>query len=164
MSCVLCVGCRERFHRQEQDRGFQLLVSRRFEETARTSAQAGLFLCLACLFVSLVCCLIVLVLFYVVRLISFFQDIIFLDPPWGGPNYKDHKELQLNLGGVEMSQSPLFSFFLSFFLFSVALRFVASHPHPLFLLRPRLPLLSFCHLKSDPQLICVTNWFRGVAC
>lgn len=32
------------------------------------------------------------------------QDIIFLDPPWGGPNYKDKKNIDLYLSDIELSE------------------------------------------------------------
>ena len=32
------------------------------------------------------------------------QDIIFLDPPWGGPNYKDKKQIDLYLSDIELSE------------------------------------------------------------
>jgi|SRR5210317_811348 16S rRNA G966 N2-methylase RsmD len=31
------------------------------------------------------------------------QDMIFIDPPWGGPNYKDHIYISLNLSGIDIS-------------------------------------------------------------
>ena len=31
------------------------------------------------------------------------QDLIFLDPPWGGPNYKEKKTIDLYLSDVELS-------------------------------------------------------------
>jgi hypothetical protein len=30
------------------------------------------------------------------------QDVIFFDPPWGGPSYKNHDKLQLFLGGINI--------------------------------------------------------------
>ena len=32
------------------------------------------------------------------------QDLVFLDPPWGGPSYKDKKSIDLYLSGVELSE------------------------------------------------------------
>lgn len=32
------------------------------------------------------------------------QDLVFLDPPWGGPSYKDKKTIDLYLSGVELSE------------------------------------------------------------
>ena len=32
------------------------------------------------------------------------QDLVFLDPPWGGPSYKDKKNIDLYLSGVELSE------------------------------------------------------------
>lgn len=32
------------------------------------------------------------------------QDVVFLDPPWGGPGYKDKKNIDLYLSGVELSE------------------------------------------------------------
>jgi len=31
------------------------------------------------------------------------QDVVFLDPPWGGVGYKQHKHLDLSLGGEDIS-------------------------------------------------------------
>jgi 16S rRNA G966 N2-methylase RsmD len=32
------------------------------------------------------------------------QDIIFIDPPWGGPNYKEKKQIDLYLSDIELSE------------------------------------------------------------
>jgi 16S rRNA G966 N2-methylase RsmD len=32
------------------------------------------------------------------------QDILFIDPPWGGPNYKDKKHIDLYLSDIELSE------------------------------------------------------------
>ena len=32
------------------------------------------------------------------------QDVIFFDPPWGGPNYKEIQELDLFLSNIELSK------------------------------------------------------------
>jgi len=32
------------------------------------------------------------------------QDIIFIDPPWGGPNYKEKKQIDLYLSEIELSE------------------------------------------------------------
>ena len=32
------------------------------------------------------------------------QDIIYFDPPWGGINYKDHREIELKLSGIEIGK------------------------------------------------------------
>ncbi len=32
-----------------------------------------------------------------------FYDVLFLDPEWGGPDYKTHKELELKIGAVDLN-------------------------------------------------------------
>ena len=32
------------------------------------------------------------------------QDILFIDPPWGGPNYKEKKQIDLYLSDIELSE------------------------------------------------------------
>ena len=32
------------------------------------------------------------------------QDIVYIDPPWGGPGYKKHRNLQLSLGGKHLAE------------------------------------------------------------
>jgi len=32
------------------------------------------------------------------------QDIVFMDPPWGGPDYKNYQKLDLYLGQIEISE------------------------------------------------------------
>ena len=32
------------------------------------------------------------------------QDIVYIDPPWGGPGYQDKPKLQLSLGGKHLAE------------------------------------------------------------
>lgn len=32
------------------------------------------------------------------KIYNWYTDVLYLDPPWGGPSYKEHKELDLHLG------------------------------------------------------------------
>jgi len=40
---------------------------------------------------------------YTKMLLSLKQDVVFLDPQWGGVGYKQHKQLDLSLGGKDGS-------------------------------------------------------------
>jgi predicted RNA methylase len=52
------------------------------------------------------------------------QDVIYIDAPWGGKSYKEHKELKLYLGEYELADLYLrFSYKAKLFVYKVPLNY-----------------------------------------
>lgn len=55
---------------------------------------------------------------------TLFQDLIFLDPPWGGPNYKDKKTVDLYLSDIKLEHiCKLFKKYTKYIALKVPLNF-----------------------------------------
>lgn len=38
------------------------------------------------------------------KVFDWFTDVLYIDPPWGGPDYRDQKNLDLQLSGIRLDQ------------------------------------------------------------
>lgn len=56
-----------------------------------------------------------------------YQDVIFLDPPWGGPDYKQHTNIKLYLSNKELSEVCInLSFHCKYIALKVPMNFIVD--------------------------------------